>query len=191
MFIFVLFLFFSVSGVQSRSNGGIDLVETLQNFILRTINETAPDFELCNENLLEKASFGDMIEIKRRGYFHWSTFVGNKTVLNLKNLEFDKLNIRNAFNNFKGQVELRNLIDLAGKDFCRINNKVNESKQKGLQILPDSELIKKMEEELQQNMTVFNTLDYNCEHFAAKLKFGVSFSSQVGKRINESICTLK
>lgn len=171
----LLFVLFLVSVVQSK----IESIENVQSLILKTINETAPDFEPCNEKLLQKAVFGDMIEIKRRGYFHWSVFVRDATVIQLNNPEFDRLNIQNVFDNFTGQVELRNLIELAGKDFCRINNKISESKRKGLHALTNSEILKKMKDELKQGATYYNVIDYNCEHFAAKLKFGISFSSQV------------
>lgn len=169
----------SASVVQSKIVSNQEMTENVQNLILEQINETAPDFEPCNENLLQKAVFGDMIEIKRSGYFHWSVFIRNETVIQLNNPEFDRLTSQNAFDNFTGQVEFRNLIELAGKDFCRINNKISESKRKGLHILSNTEILQKMIDEFEQSVTYYNVVNYNCEHFAAKLKFGVSFSSQV------------
>lgn len=66
MYIIVLFVLFSASIAHPEINS----VEDVQSLIFETINETAPDFEPCNRNLLQKAVFGDMIEIKRHGYFH-------------------------------------------------------------------------------------------------------------------------
>ncbi len=176
--IFLLWILGFTSAVQSNIDK--NRIEYVQNLIIAKINETASEYQPCTENLIRKAVFGDMIEIRRRkGYFHWCIFVSNGTVIQLNNPEFHKLNLENASENFTGHVELRNLIELAGTDFCRINNKLNESKRKGLHVLPNSEISKKMKEELQRNVTVYNVFSYNCEHFAAKLKFGVSFSSQV------------
>lgn len=181
IFIVLLWIFGFTSVVQSKIDP--NSIKDIQDLILTQINELASDFQPCTENLVRKAVFGDMIEIRRRkGYFHWSVFVKNATVIQLNNPEFGKLNWENAFDNFTGQVELRNLMELAGKDLCRINNKLNESKRKGLRVLPNSEIRKKMKEELQRNVTFYNVFDHNCEHFAAELKFGVSFSSQVSLR---------
>lgn len=175
MKIYVLLLLCSANVVLSKK---VDSV-VFQNLILATINETAPNFEPCNGNVLRKAVFGDLIEIKRHGYFHWCVFVSNETVIQLNNPEFDRLTIENAYENFTGQVELRNLIQLAGRDHCRINNKISEAKRKHLRILSSSEILAKMIEESEHNVTYYNVVSYNCEHFAAKLKFGVPFSSQV------------
>lgn len=171
----ILLVLLSASGVLSQSVK----IEEFQRLILDSINETAHNFEPCDENVLQKATFADMIEIKRRGYFHWCVFVTGNTVIQLNNPEFDKLSVGNAFDNFTGQVELRNLIELAREDFCRINNKVSESKRKGLPALSKLNTLQLMQEELKHNVTSYNVLTYNCEHFAAKLKFGVPFSSQV------------
>lgn len=175
MIFFCLSLLCFASVVRSK----IHSIDEVQSLILATINETAPNFEPCNENLLKKAIFGDMIEIKRSGYFHWCVFVNNATVIQLNNPEFDKLTISNAFQNFTGEVEMRNLIELAGKDFCRINNKICESKRKNLHILSKSNILEMMKEEIKHRHTYYNAVDYNCEHFATKLKFGITFSSQV------------
>lgn len=178
MHIFVLFIICSACIVESKI---AEIKNGFQSLVLRTINETAPDFEPCNENLVKKAVFGDLIEIKRpdRGYFHWSVYVRNATVIQLDNPEFNKLTLENAFDNFTGQVELRNLFELAGTDFCRINNKMSESRRKGLHALSNAEILKKMKEGLERNVTWYNIFDYNCESFATNLKFGVMFSSQV------------
>lgn len=177
MNIYVLLLLCSANVVRSK----VDSIDKVQNLILATINETAPNFTPCNGNLLQKAVFGDLIEIKRHGYFHWCVFVTNETVIQLNNPEFDKLTIDNAFDNFTGQVELRNLIQLAGRDHCRINNKLSESKRKNLRILSSSEILVKMKDEFKHSITYYNVAFYNCEHFATKLKFGVPLSSQVYK----------
>lgn len=167
------------SGVQSNSNE----IEIVQDLILDSINEPAPSFEPCNEGLIQRATFADMIEIKRRGYFHWCVFVRDITVIQLNNPEFDRLTTENVFDNFTGHIELRNLIQLAGDDFCRINNKINESKRRNLPVLPKCDTLKLIEEEVKHNVTTYNVFNYNCEHFATKLKFGVPFSSQVGHYI--------
>lgn len=173
---FLILLVLSVaSGVQSK----IDQREKFQNLILDTINEPASSFEPCDENLILKATFADLIEIKRRGFFHWCVFVGAHDVIQLNNPQFDKLTTVNAFDNFTGYVELRNLIQLAKGDFCRINNKVSESKRRGLPVLSEDDTIKLMEGEYKRNVTFYNVFTHNCEHFATKLKFGVPFSSQV------------
>lgn len=173
----MFYCFFVLHVVRSK----VDSIDKVQNLILATINETAPNFEPCDGNLLRKAVFGDLIEIKRHGYFHWSVFVSNETVIQLNNPEFDKLTIENSFDNLTGQVELRNLIELAGRDHCRINNKVRESKRKNLRILSSSQILVTMKEEFKNSVTYYNVVYYNCEHFATKLKFGVPFSSQVYK----------
>lgn len=159
-------------------------VQKIQNLILDTINEPAPDFVPCNEDVLQKATFGDMIEIKRaRGYFHWCVLYKDETVINFDNPDFDKLTVGNVKDNFTGYVQLRNLKELAGDDFCRINNKISESKRRGLSTLSVCQTTQLMKEKLEHNVTWYNVINYNCEHFATELKFGVPFSSQVGDRI--------
>lgn len=176
MITLVALLLFFVSVTHSKN----EPIDKVQDLVLQTINETAaPDFVPCNDHLIKKAAFADMFEIKRSGYFHWCVFVSNRTVIQLNNPEFDKLSMENAFDNFTGQVELRNLIQLAGEDFCRINNKLNESKRKNLQVLSKFEILNTMRDELKHNVTYYNLVNNNCEHFAAKVKFGVPFSSQV------------
>ncbi|XP_037024718.1 phospholipase A and acyltransferase 1-like [Bradysia coprophila] len=164
--------------VQSRS----EQTEDVRNLILKTINEPAPNFEPCDEDLIEKATFGDMIEIKRAGYFHWCVFIGGndgETVIQLDSPEFDILTPKTAFNNLTGKVEMRNLPELAGNDHCRINNKKREAKRKGLSILSESDTKRMIRAELKHSDTYYNVVKYNCEHFATKLKFGVPFSSQI------------
>ncbi|KAJ6639902.1 Phospholipase A and acyltransferase 5 [Pseudolycoriella hygida] len=173
--IFLMLILCVASGVRSKTVQ----IENVQSLILVTINEPASSFEACNKDLLEKATFADMIEIKRGGYFHWCVFVRDETVIHLHNPEFGKLSVENAYHNFTGNVELRNLIQLAGDDLCRINNKVSESKRRKLPALPESDTLALMKEELNRKVTYYNVVNYNCEHFAAKLKFGVPFSSQI------------
>lgn len=179
MFFLALFAILSVTVANSEINSEIISKEHLQNLIFKIINEPKPNFEPCTENLIKKALFGDLIEIKRKGYFHWCVFVSEAAVIQLNNPEFEKLNPENAFENFTGNVEFRNLFELAGSDLCRINNKKNESVRKGLHTRNDSEIAQKMIEELKNNVTSYNVFSKNCEHFATNLRFGVSFSSQV------------
>ncbi|XP_037038452.1 phospholipase A and acyltransferase 5-like [Bradysia coprophila] len=171
----ILLVLCVTSGVHSKT----DEIDDVQRLILDSINETAPDFQPCNEDLLRQATFADMIEIKRHGYFHWCVFVHGETVIQLNNPEFDRLTVENAFDNFTGHVELRNLMRLAGNDFCRINNKISESKRRELLVLSESDTRKLMKEELNHRVTFYNLVNYNCEHFATKMKFGVPFSSQI------------
>uniref|UniRef100_A0A4X2M8U6 Phospholipase A and acyltransferase 1 n=1 Tax=Vombatus ursinus TaxID=29139 RepID=A0A4X2M8U6_VOMUR len=112
---------------------------------------------------------GDLIEVFRPGYQHWTLYLGDGYVINMaptgKSLSvFSK----------KALVRMQLLKDVVGTDTYRINNKYDDVYPP----LPLDEIICLSEFLIGQEVS-YDLLVNNCEHFVTLLRYGEGISEQV------------
>ncbi|CAF1165474.1 unnamed protein product [Rotaria sordida] len=146
-----------------------------------------------NEDVLENAQLGDMIEFIRGAYSHWAIYVGNGCVihrwgdhdgigksvgfwgnlLTFSGTQFDKATIL--------QSHVSDVLKLGGK--VRINNYL-DNKYKPL---PVEVILDKARRAL--NQEGYNLVYSNCEHFVTECRYGQPNSRQVQIAVGASAVT--
>jgi len=124
--------------------------------------------------VLEHAQPTDLIEFQRKSYIHWGMYVGFDSVIHLCNIGAGV-----------GMVEEELLLDVAGGDKCRINNKSGILAE--LTSLPGfndrrtpDEIIEEARKWLYPELDLkYDVFTNNCEHVCMQWKYGVSKSEQV------------
>ncbi|XP_033021506.1 phospholipase A and acyltransferase 2-like [Lacerta agilis] len=128
---------------------------------------------------------GDQIEISRLGYQHWAIYVGDGYVVHLTSADGgigNSLPIPLSANTKKALVKKEKLSEVAGKD----NWKVNNEKDREYKVRPINEIISMANKYVGMEID-YNVIKMNCEHFAAKLRYGQRVSRQVC-RIHSCFC---
>lgn len=174
---FILIVSFNFS--NSSPTGLKWALNTIQELLLNEMDEEAGEFETINK-ILKKAKFGDMLEIKREGYFHWAVYIENNMVLNFQNPNFDDINFTNFYQTVDGVITKYNIFHLIANDTLRINNKIKASFGRNLEPISESEARNKVQSCFKDDVNLpFNVITNNCEHFVTHFTFGVAFSDQV------------
>jgi hypothetical protein len=138
------------------------------------INEDVGQF--LNVNLvLQEVKLYDIIEIKRGGFSHYTLYVGNGYV---QHLSHDYNLFKAVYEKRVGHILREKLIDVAGNDLCRVNNKIRSSNERGL-VPRDPKIIKTYVDALENSKVEYSINSYNCEHIVTQWKFGKAFSDQV------------
>ncbi|XP_054156511.1 phospholipase A and acyltransferase 2-like [Oppia nitens] len=114
----------------------------------------------------------DIIEIDRMLYTHWAIYVGDGQVVDVVGDDDNDLP-----DNEEAIVRRSLLTDVAGDNYCRVNNKEVPVKERCLQPLPADLVVK------EANAMVGSTVDYNlltrnCEHYLTQWKYGQPWSDQ-------------
>ncbi len=125
--------------------------------------------------VIKEAKPHDIIEIRRRGYSHYAIYVGNGYVQHLSH-EYNLF--KNVYSTRNGQILREKLIDITGKDLCRINNKKKSAKKRGL-VPQESQQIKAYLDAWENTSIEYSIYSFNCEHIVTQWKFGNAFSDQV------------
>jgi hypothetical protein len=152
----------------------------LQNLVLCRIGDEAKAGPFRSlDQLMPKLSLGDIVEIRRSGYSHFTVNVGSGMVLQLQNPSFRNITPRTVFDDYSSTTLVTPIRDVVGSWPCRINNK--QKFKFPVQI----DLIKqRIRVALESNGTQpYNVFANNCEHFATFIRFGFGFSEQVSTLI--------
>ncbi|XP_061585751.1 uncharacterized protein LOC133450866 [Cololabis saira] len=115
---------------------------------------------------------GDLIEILRGLYNHWAVYVGGGNIVHFVNTGLGSSSSDGG--DVGGKVLKEKLQDVAGNNYCRINNRLDYKYRPH----PANDIVEKacslVDTELQYNLK-----KYNCEHFATKMRYGEPDSQQV------------
>ncbi|XP_034531493.1 phospholipase A and acyltransferase 3-like [Notolabrus celidotus] len=102
---------------------------------------------------------GDLIEISRGAYQHWAVYIGNDEVVHLT---------------IDGLVKCDNIWKVVLNDKFKVNNLLDNEYHPHT---PDV-IVKEAKERVGKKVR-YSLTDYNCEHFAAELRYGKPESRQV------------
>lgn len=147
---------------------------TVHKVVENYINEDVGQF-LNPQLVIQEARLYDIIEIKRMGFSHYAIYIGNGYV---QHLSHDYNMFKAAIETRNGQILREKLISVAGKDLCRVNNKIRSAKRRGL-MQQEPQQIKTYLDALENATLDYSIFSYNCEHIVTQWKFGKAFSDQV------------
>uniref|UniRef100_UPI000E55CC89 HRAS-like suppressor 2 n=1 Tax=Urocitellus parryii TaxID=9999 RepID=UPI000E55CC89 len=119
---------------------------------------------------------GDLIEIFLGAFEHWAVYVGKGYVVHLispSEVEGPSVSFFSSVVGNRAIVKKELLSVVAGGDTYWVNNK-NDNKYEPL---PPSEIVQQAEKMVGKYVP-YSLTNNNCEHFANKLHYGVSFSNQ-------------
>ncbi|XP_043853044.1 phospholipase A and acyltransferase 1 isoform X2 [Dromiciops gliroides] len=124
---------------------------------------------------------GDLIEVFRPGYQHWTLYLGDGYVINMAPTEDSSpvpfTSAKSVFSK-KALVRMQLLKDVVGTDTYRINNKYDDVYPP----LPLDEIIRLSEFLIGQEVS-YDVLVNNCEHFVTLLRYGEGISEQANRAI--------
>lgn len=124
----------------------------------------------CNNDFTQAkyllANVGDLVEIRRELYSHWTVYVGNGNVIHLVD-----------YISRKAKVLCQKLEDVAEKNLCRVNNLERAANKRGLRAKSERD-IKDTAFEMLDNVIDYDLLNNNCEHFSTYCRYGLKFSEQ-------------
>ncbi|XP_074153955.1 phospholipase A and acyltransferase 1 isoform X4 [Sminthopsis crassicaudata] len=124
---------------------------------------------------------GDLIEVFRPGYQHWTLYLGDGYVINMAPTEDSSpvpfTSAKSVFSK-KALVRMQLLKDVVGSDTYRINNKYDDMYSP----LPLDEIIRLSEFLIGQEVS-YDLLVNNCEHFVTLLRYGEGISEQANRAI--------
>jgi hypothetical protein len=148
-----------------------------KDFIQLYIDEDVGPFKPC-ESILKEAVVGDLIEFDRRSssFNHWAIFIRNGRVADPSVLEH--IETCDIFKKTRAMVFSKSLTEVAGSDYCRVNNKVRSAENRGLKPRSEEEIMESVQKSMNKGFD-YNILYYNCEHKVTEWKFGLPFSDQV------------
>uniref|UniRef100_A0A3B5PPE4 LRAT domain-containing protein n=2 Tax=Xiphophorus TaxID=8082 RepID=A0A3B5PPE4_XIPMA len=114
---------------------------------------------------------GDLIEIFRNVYEHWAVYVGDGYVVHL--LGPDGESSPNWLG--KNNILKQKLLEVVSSDEWHINNNMDQEKQPR-----PAHVIVEQANKLVGTTRSYNVVDYNCEHFATELRYGVEDALKIG-----------
>lgn len=135
------------------------------------------------ETVLQEIAVGDILEVKRPGYSHFSVYLGRRRVLQLQNPYFRNMTPATVFRDFPSLTLITPIEQVANGCVCRVNNK-----QKHRFPVDADRLRQRIRVALSTNGTQpYNVFANNCEHFATFIRFGFGFSEQIRTLIQVAI----
>uniref|UniRef100_A0A673I5P9 LRAT domain-containing protein n=1 Tax=Sinocyclocheilus rhinocerous TaxID=307959 RepID=A0A673I5P9_9TELE len=122
---------------------------------------------------------GDLIEISRKGYQHWTIYAGDGYVIHLvKDRDHDCFYFSISFSiehsDAGATVKKEKLEDVADNDEYRINNHLDDQYKPR----PIEDILQEAENLVGREFP-YNLLSSNCEHFVTLLRYGNPLSQQV------------
>uniref|UniRef100_A0A8C5R2Z0 LRAT domain-containing protein n=1 Tax=Leptobrachium leishanense TaxID=445787 RepID=A0A8C5R2Z0_9ANUR len=108
-------------------------------------------------------NLGDLLEFPRDRYSHWGVYVGDEKIVHVI-----------AESLVRGSVMKQLVTVVADGNRYRVNNKYD----KRCAPRKPKEIVKSADKEV-GNLTDYNLLTNNCEHFATMMRYGKTFSDQV------------
>uniref|UniRef100_F7DJK4 Phospholipase A and acyltransferase 1 n=1 Tax=Monodelphis domestica TaxID=13616 RepID=F7DJK4_MONDO len=124
---------------------------------------------------------GDLIEVFRPGYQHWTLYLGDGYVINMAPTDDSSpvpfTSAKSVFSK-KALVRMQLLKEVVGNDTYRINNKYDDVYPP----LPLDEIIRLSEFLIGQEVS-YDLLVNNCEHFVTLLRYGEGISEQANRAI--------
>uniref|UniRef100_A0A673I951 LRAT domain-containing protein n=1 Tax=Sinocyclocheilus rhinocerous TaxID=307959 RepID=A0A673I951_9TELE len=108
---------------------------------------------------------GDLIEISRKGYQHWTIYAGDGYVIHL---------VKDQHSDAGATVKKEKLEDVADNDEYRINNHLDDQYKPR----PIEDILQEAENLVGREFP-YNLLSSNCEHFVTLLRYGNPLSQQV------------
>ncbi|XP_074046726.1 phospholipase A and acyltransferase 1 isoform X2 [Macrotis lagotis] len=124
---------------------------------------------------------GDLIEVFRPGYQHWTLYMGDGYVINMAPTEENSpvpfTSAKSVFSK-KALVRMQLLKDVVGTDVYRINNKYDDVYPP----LPLDKIIHLSEFLIGQEVS-YDLLVNNCEHFVTLIRYGEGISEQANRAI--------
>ncbi|XP_067454494.1 phospholipase A and acyltransferase 4-like [Thunnus thynnus] len=127
----------------------------------------------------EEPEPGDLIEIFRGRYQHWTVYIGGGYIVHLvSNSEIDSLGVSSTVlgGSVRGQVKKEKLKDVVNKDDWKISN-IHDNKWDPR---PKQEIVKEALSMVGKDME-YSITELNCEHFATECRYGKALSVQVLK----------
>lgn len=116
--------------------------------------------------VVEQATPGDLIEFRRTGYSHWAVYIGDGWVVNYGRKEPSP-----------ELVQRERLLDVSGRDKCRINNLCQAASSINLSSLDSSEIVRRASARIGER-SPYNLVNHNCEVFATECRYGEGFTCQ-------------
>ncbi|XP_034631527.1 phospholipase A and acyltransferase 3-like [Trachemys scripta elegans] len=122
---------------------------------------------------------GDLIEIDRGFYKHWSVYVGNDYIVHITGLTGMPDWGFVSSSNSKAIVKKQPLKCVVGDCNYRVNNKYDGIRQ----VYPVTEIIDRADKEVGKTRT-YHVFAKNCEHFANEIRYNEARSDQSDLIIN-------
>lgn len=119
--------------------------------------------------MVKNASPGDLIEIDRGSYCHWAMYYDNGIIINIP---------AESKKDEMVTIETTKLLDVAGNDRVRINNREEVALVLGLSKQSKEEAVQSAIEYVGRTVP-YGFLTENCEYYATKWLYGEGFSTQV------------
>ncbi|XP_029515212.1 phospholipase A and acyltransferase 4-like isoform X2 [Oncorhynchus nerka] len=129
----------------------------------------------------EKPEPGDLIEIFRCNFQHWTLYVGDGFVVHLappSEVPGASSNSLMSVLSDKAKVKKEKIWDVVGHDQWCINNQLD----KDYQVRPICEILKDAQAYVDQELP-FCVFKGNCEHFVTELRYGKAESRQVQQAV--------
>ncbi|XP_044878884.1 phospholipase A and acyltransferase 3-like isoform X2 [Mauremys mutica] len=120
-----------------------------------------------------KPKAGDLIEIDRGFYKHWSVYVGDDYIVHITGLTGMPDWSFVSSSNGQAIVKKEPLKHVVGKCNYRVNNKYDKTRQ----VYPVSEIIVRANNEVDKLWT-YHLFAKNCEHFATEIRYNEAQSDQ-------------
>jgi hypothetical protein len=128
------------------------------------------------ESILKEAVVGDLIEFNRTLFNHWAIYIGDGKVAD-PSVDVNNM-ISQIISTTRATVVFVDLIEVADKGYCRVNNKIRSAENRGLK--PRSaKVIMELVGKSRNKGFDYNIIFSNCEHKVTEWKFGLAFSDQV------------
>ena len=134
----------------------------LQQLVYCRINDAQAGPFMSLDHLLPQMKLGDVVEVKRVGYSHFSVFLGNDQVLQLQNPLFHNITPTTVFNDYPSLTLISPVKEVVTDCQCRVNNKNKHSFP-----INEDQIRMRIRVALSTNGTQpYNVFANNCEHFA-------------------------
>ncbi|XP_033725571.1 phospholipase A and acyltransferase 2-like [Pecten maximus] len=146
--------------------------------------------DLHNAALLRELEVGDLVEFPRALYSHWGVYIGNQHIVHLTGVDgagsMDALTSGSLFSvcgvTFdKAWVKIEDFFKVAKGCQAKRNN----GKDHVCRPLHPHEIVKRAKKMVGE--IGYNVLWYNCEHFAAFLRYDRKWSEQVDKAAETAV----
>uniref|UniRef100_A0A674I4F7 LRAT domain-containing protein n=1 Tax=Terrapene triunguis TaxID=2587831 RepID=A0A674I4F7_9SAUR len=130
----------------------------------------------------QKPKAGDLIEIDRGFYKHWSVYVGDDDIVHITG---EMGGFGSFSSNGKAIVKKQPLKRVVGNCNYRVNNKYDRTRQ----VYPVPKIIERATKEVGKTWT-YHVFAKNCEHFATEIRYNEARSDQVCNWPGVGYCSL-
>ncbi|NXK92806.1 HRSL1 enzyme, partial [Formicarius rufipectus] len=119
---------------------------------------------------------GDLIEIKRPLYQHWTLYLGDGYVINVTPVDEGAPFLASIISKLTGKAKVKKqlLKEVVRNDAWEVNNKYDRSRTPRAV----AEIIQHAESYIDREVS-YDVLSNNCEHFVTMLRYGERISDQV------------